>query len=763
MNKKITVKGVVQGVGFRPFIWRLAGENGIKGHVKNTSSGVVIEASGEKNALAKFISGISLKKPPRAEISSVKTENSPPKTYKTFEILKSESLKQNKAAIPADLAVCGDCVSETMSQSDRRHFYPFTNCTNCGPRFSIIERIPYDRSYTVMKSFKLCPDCLREYENPADRRFHAQPNACPVCGPGVWTRVKGRLLRGEKALDHVVRILAEGGLAAIKGLGGFHLACDAFSPKAVERLRKFKDRPRKPFALMSGEPENLGKLLFISRREKKCLNSFRAPVLMLRKKDFKKFAAVSPGLDTAGVMIAYTPLHRVIFKKLAALGFRNPLVMTSGNLRDEPVIKDNEKAEEVFASFDAVLCHDRPIHNRVDDSVCFLDTSGGERLIRRARGYVPESVRLPFESREQALAAGADMKNCFALLRDGEAFLSQHIGDLEEKLNRDFYGETISNMKKLLGIKPSVIVADLHPDYHSRRITDALPGKHVYVQHHVAHVLSVMAETGLKDGVLGVSFDGTGYGPDGKIWGGEFFYIKAGKVERKAHLSYFPLPGGDLCASEIWRSLFSLLYAGGVENKKLLSFFRGAVKVSERNTLMRMIDSGVNSPLTSSVGRLFDAFACLIKRDFYATYEAQGAMELESLVREKPEDFYRFNIVEADGSLQISPLEAVSACLSDSLAGEDEGLMAARFHLGLSVAVAETLSKIRKGTGPAPVCLSGGVFQNRVLTEWVSGELSKRGFKAFFNSKVPANDGGIALGQLYSHLLGIKPAWPGND
>jgi len=752
--KEIKINGIVQGVGFRPFIYKIAIENDIKGWVKNTSSGVIIEAYGKKENIEKFIFDIDNKKPPISIINSIKIRNISFKNLSSFKILKSDNDSKNITNIPVDLAICKDCEKEIFDIKNRRYLYPFTNCTNCGPRFSIVKEIPYDRPLTTMSSFKMCNSCLIEYENSLDRRFHAQPNACSQCGPYVWTEIGKDKLIGDKAIDFIVDKIVNGNIVAIKGLGGFHIACDAFNKKSVKKLRNFKNRPHKPFAIMVNSIKDIEKWIYIKDSEREVLNSYKAPIVMLKKKDIKYFNEVSPDLNTVGVMLPYTPLHKIIFWKLNKLKFSNPLIMTSGNMRDEPIIKDNEKAKIIFKSFDYVLYHNRPIHNRIDDSVVFVDSNDKVRLIRRARGYVPESIKLSLNFKENILSSGGDIKNTFALSRGNEIFLSQHIGDMHEKENQDFYIETIYNMEKLLDITPEVIVYDMHPNYYSSLALKTFKAKHIKVQHHIAHILSVMAEKNLKDNILGVSFDGTGYGYDGKIWGGEFFIIKNKLVKRVAHFKYFPLPGGDICMYETWRILLSIFYA----NRIPIDYLLKNIEKNKIKTILKMIDLNINSPLTSSVGRIFDAFSVLINGDFCSTYEAQGPIKLESLVKNKPKNFYKFDILDENGLYLIETKNSFLECLSDLNKKTDKAFMSEKLHMGIVKLIVNLLIKLRNQSKINTVCFSGGVFQNRILLDWLSDELKKESFDFYFNEKVPSNDGGIALGQIYYYILNLKYA-----
>jgi hydrogenase maturation protein HypF len=753
VRKKILVKGVVQGVGFRPHIYKLAAERALSGWVKNDASGVTIEAEGPAGEVAAFIAEISSRKPAASRIDSVSVSAAKARGKKIFLITKSGGKAPAAAIIPADLALCGDCRRELTDPSDRRYLYPFTNCTNCGPRFTIVKDLPYDRPATTMAPFKMCPACSREYADPLDRRFHAQPNACPVCGPEVELLQGTRRLRGPAALERTAELLIAGRIGALRSLGGFHLACRADGAAAVKRLRSVKRRPHKPFAVMVAGLDEAKALCRVSRLEAAALCSPQAPVVMLRKRALADMAGAAPGLAKLGVMLAYTPLHAALFSLLRAKGYGGPLIMTSGNFRDEPICKSLGEVRSSLSGVAAfTLTHDRAIHNRADDSVAY-EAAGELRLARRARGYVPAAVKLPAGS-GPALACGADLKNTFCLTRGGEAFLSQHIGDLSEPRNQDFFKETLANFERLLKVSPALVAHDLHPDYASSAIARGLPGRKVAVQHHAAHALSVAAEHGLQTPFIALTFDGTGYGTDGRIWGGEFLVFSGKAWRRAGQLKYFPLPGGDIGASEIWRPALALLRQalGPGWRARAGKLFAGLPAA----TVERMIEARLNCPETSSMGRLLDAFSFIAGLRAAATYEAQGPMELESLLAAGPA--YRFGLERKDGQLLLDPAPAVRAALADRLSGKPAGVISAGVHKGLAAAAVKAAAMIAADTGINTFCLSGGVFQNRALLEAVTAGLERRGYKALCNRLVPANDGGVALGQAWYALKGYRPA-----
>ena len=756
VRKHILVKGVMQGVGFRPHVYKLAAEYKLGGWVKNDASGVTIEAEGRAPAVEAFIKAIAARRPAASRVDSLVSRAVAATGERTFSITKSGGKAPAAAIIPADLALCADCRRELLDPADRRHLYPFTNCTNCGPRFTIVKSVPYDRPATTMAGFKMCPDCRREYSDPLDRRFHAQPNACPVCGPSVRLESSGKTLDGPAALERTAELLIAGGIGALQSLGGFHLACRADHAAALEQLRAAKSRPHKPFAVMVPSLAAARKLCAVSDAEAAALASAQAPVVMLRRRA-KKFSEPAPGLSRLGVMLPYTPLHAALFALLAEKGFSGPLVMTSGNFRDEPICKDRpEVAARLKGVASFTLSHDRPIHNRADDSVAY-EAAGELRRARRARGYVPAAVKLAAGG-PAVLACGADLKNAFCLTRGPEAFLSQHIGDLSELKNQEFFGETLVKLRRLLKVSPSVVAHDLHPDYASAALARALPGRKVAVQHHAAHALSVAAEHGLEEPFIGLVWDGTGYGTDGNIWGSEILVVERKGWYRAGHLKYFPLPGGDAGALKAWRPALALLKAafGRDWAPKAGRLFSG-VPAAELRTVERMADAGINSPLTSSMGRLFDAFGFFAGVRSEATYEAQGPMELESLLPARAAGAYKFDLRRVKGMVEIDPAPAVRAAVRDRLAGRPPAVISARLHAGLARTAAEAAAAVALECNLKTVCLSGGVFQNRVLLEGVTAALEKAGFKVYSNRQVPANDGGIALGQAWYALKDFKP------
>jgi len=744
---KLIIKGVVQGVGFRPFIYRIAKELKLFGRVSNTSEGVVVYVNVDEDLLKRFIELIKTKKPPTALISSITYESVDFINFKDFKIEKSAKNKKIEALIPVDLKVCDKCIEDIFNPKDRRFLYPFTNCTNCGPRFSIIKKVPYDRKNTTMKDFKMCRDCKKEYEDPLDRRFHAQPNACPLCGPFVWVITYQGEKKCNDCFDYIARRIISGGIVAIKGLGGFHLACDAFNQEAVKKLREFKRRDFKPFAIMIDDIDDISEMVYTNKTERDILYSVASPIVMLRKKDRSSFEYVSPMLDNVGVMIAYTPLHKILFYFLKKYGFKNPLVMTSGNLRDEPIIKDNDDAIRVFKGFDIFL-HNREIYNRIDDSVVFVDELGNIRFIRRSRGYVPSPVILKMNFKNEVFACGGDIKNHFAVYKDGKVFLSPYIGDLENESNRDFFISSYKSMKKLLGFNPKICLVDKHPNYFSTMIAKELFPKIFSVGHHIAHICSVMAENALVDNVIGVAFDGTGWGDDGNIWGGEFFVIKDKLIKRVAHFKYFKLSGGDLAIKEVYRSFVSFF---GSDKDFVYEFLKDKIDLNRVDIIFSLGEKNINTFHTSSCGRIFDAVGVLVCGDLYSNFEAEVAMKLEHIAYEnRVDERYSFDLTrEKDG--YVIEWEGLVRDIIKDWRNKKSNVISSKFHNSIIYLIKEMVEKLSIEYQINDVCFSGGVFQNRYLLNGILKILGGR-YNIFFNSKTPSNDGCISLGQIYYYL-----------
>jgi hydrogenase maturation protein HypF len=740
---RLTIRGAVQGVGFRPFVFRLATELGLSGWVNNSSQGVFAELEGDHSQVQKFILRIEAEKPPRSFIQSLESSWLDPVGYHGFEIRASDPGGAKTALVLPDIATCSDCVQEIFDPNNRRYRYPFTNCTNCGPRFSIIEALPYDRANTSMRKFTMCERCRAEYEDPRDRRFHAQPNACPVCGPQVelWDQTGRASSLGYDAMVSAVAAIRGGAIVAIKGLGGFHLVVDARNEEAVQRLRQRKHREEKPLALMFHSLGLLQTVCEVSAIEARLLSSAEAPIVLLRRGartiDGSIIGrSVAPHNPYFGAMLPYTPLHHLL---LAELGF--PVVATSGNRSDEPICTDEYEAVERLGDIaDLFLMHNRPIVRQVDDSVARV-VAGRELMLRRARGYAPLPIQLKGPS-PPILAVGGHLKNSVAVTVDRQVFVSQHIGDLATAPALIAFRQVISDFERLYGVQPSVIAADLHPDYLSTRFARESGVPIVGVQHHLAHIFSGMAENELVPPVLGVAWDGTGYGVDGTIWGGEFLKITQSGFERSAFFRTFGLPGGEAAIKEPRRSALGLLYevfgdsVFGMTNLAPVRAFSG----SELAILQTMLKQKLNLPSASSVGRLFDAVASLIGLRQVAGFEGQAAMELEfALDGVEIDAVYPMRFV--DPIIDWEPL--IRAMIKEIRDGVANGEIAAKVHN----TVVEMIVTIAHRAGESRVVLSGGCFQNQYLTERTVRRLREEGFAPYWHQRVPPNDGGISLGQ----------------
>jgi hydrogenase maturation protein HypF len=746
----LKVYGVVQGVGFRPFIYQLARRFQLAGVVRNTSAAVEIEVEGAPAELRSFVQALQDEAPPAARIARVETKEGTLAGYRGFTIEPSLAQAGGYQLISPDLATCPACRDEIFDPANRRYRYPFTNCTNCGPRFTIIEDIPYDRPSTTMRNFVMCPQCQSEYDDPTNRRFHAQPNACPLCGPRLeLLDIRGERVPGDP-LHATAGLLREGRIAAIKGLGGFLLACDATNEEAVATLRKRKRRPAKPFAVMLRDMAEVRDYCQASPDEETLLGSAASPIVLLKLKEAAGLAAgVAPGLRYLGVMLPYTPLHHLMMSDTGL-----PLVMTSGNMSEEPIAQENAEALERLGSIaDYFLVHNRPIAARYDDSVVMHEE--GPRLLRRARGYAPYPIPLAFQA-PAVLACGAELKSAFCLTRDNYAFLSQHIGDLENAETLANFENTIELYERLFRIQPRVLAHDLHPDYlstrYARRRAEENPGLALFpVQHHHAHVASLLAEHGISEPVLGVALDGTGYGTDGAIWGGEFIRADLKGFTRLAHLEYLPLPGGDAATRSPYRTAAGYLYALLGEGALTLDIpALRAIDPGELALLKIQVDRRVNAPLTSSCGRLFDAVAALIGRCERVTYEAQAAIDLEMVAtgfHHYDGRRYLFPVDEANGVRRIRLKALFSAILDDIGAGRSQAEIAARFHHSLAHAIGDMAVLLAKEQGLTSIAVSGGVFQNRLLARLVREALAPSGLRVLNHALVPPNDGCIALGQ----------------
>lgn len=743
VRKRIRVEGVVQGVGFRPFIYRLACERGLAGSVLNDSQGVQIDIEGLQTVVADFLIAIKEELPPLASIGRLEIVECPVIGSDGFSIVKSQSGRSRVAQIAPDSNVCPDCLAELFDPNDRRYRYPFINCTNCGPRYSIVTDIPYDRPLTTMVDFPMCPVCRSEYEDPTSRRFHAQPNACVECGPQLsFAATDGRSAAVADPIAETVQRLKAGEIVAVKGLGGYHLAVDASNDDAVTRLRQRKQRDEKPFALMSFSLERVRQFAEVQNLEERLLTSVERPIVLLRNRDDHRLSkTIAPNNKYFGVMLPYTPLHYLLLQEFDAL------VMTSGNQSDEPIAFENSDAQNRLSGIaDCYLEHNRRIHIRTDDSIARL-LDGEPVMHRRSRGYVPRGVHLPAEQ-VVVLAVGAELKNTICLTRGDRAYLSHHIGDLKNQPVVDAMKQAVGHLQGLLEVKPVLIAHDLHPDYLSTNVAEelsvALPL--VAVQHHHAHLASCLVDNGQVGPAIGVIFDGIGYGSDGHIWGGEFLLGDLRASQRVGHFAYQPMPGGDAATKEPWRMAVSYLQAAYGNELPALPFLQ-QLDSSAVKLLLQMIDKRLNSPLTSSVGRLFDAVAALVGVRNQVSYEGQAALELEMLIEGDEQQAYRFGFDVVDGLLQIDVLPMIKRVVEDVAGEVPASLVSARFHNGMAQLVLEVCQRISAERGRFPVALSGGVFQNRYLTERVAKLLREAGFEVLLHRQVPPNDGGLALGQ----------------
>lgn len=753
---RVTVRGSVQGVGFRPFIYRLATELELTGWVNNTSKGVAIEVEGSQTQLQTFLLQIEQNKPPRASIQSLESSYLDVVGYPKFEIRVSTGGENTALTLP-DIATCKDCLRETFNKCDRRYFYPFTNCTNCGPRFSIITALPYDRANTTMQKFAMCDRCQSEYNNPLDRRFHAQPNACPQCGPHLelWHQNSCLLAFGQHALQQTVEEICRGKIVAIKGLGGFHLVGDARNQETVTRLRQGKHRKAKPFALMYPSIELTKAHCEVSNREAELLLSPQTPIVLLRRKSesYRAIAAaVAPDNPDLGVMLPYTPLHHLL---MSQLGF--PIVATSGNLTDEPICCDDEAFMRLGNTADVFLIHNRPIARPIDDSVVRVIMEQ-EFVLRRARGYAPLPilVNLPLKQLPKILAVGAHLKNAIAFSIHQQVFVSQHIGDLTTVAAYQAFKQAIADFQQLYQWQPSAIACDAHPDYFSTQFAQNSGLPIIPVQHHYAHVLSCMAENNLLENtpVLGIAWDGTGYGLDGTIWGGEFLLIKSlhsqtrdlkTPFQRVAHLRTFRLPGGEKAIKEPRRAAIGLLYE--ILGDALFAMADlapvQAFSAQELKILQRMLQRNINTAIASSAGRLFDAIASLIGLCQYTQFEGQAAMDLEFAIA-ATDECYNFELTTTASPLIVDWMPTVQDVLADLNCKLLPRYIAAKFHNTL----VEMIVAVAQQIGEQRVVLTGGCFQNKYLIERAIQRLTQAGFHPYWHQQIPTNDGGIALGQI---------------
>lgn len=745
---EITVRGVVQGVGFRPFVHRLASRCGLAGWVENTPGSVVIHLEGDAAARTRFRALFRREIPPAARVTRLTVRKAAPSGFPGFTIRASRRHGVAISTIPPDIATCPECLRELADPADRRHRYPFINCTNCGPRFTIVTSLPYDRERTSMAAFPMCAACRKEYGDPADRRFHAEANACPVCGPSLSVRDRGGApLETGDPVGAAAAEIARGGIVAVRGLGGFHLSADATNDEAVRALRERKRREEKPFAVMFPDLPSVRCAARLAAADEAVLCSPAAPVLLLPARPRSPLAqSVSMGLPTVGVFLPYTPLHRMLLDRTC-----RPLVMTSGNATDDPIAIGNEEAlSRLHGIADLFLLHDREVVHRSDDSV--VRRLGGRIYpIRRARGFVPAPVTLR-RSFPDAVGLGGELKSTFCFIRGSAAYLSQHIGDLEQAPARDFYEETYRFFRRFLNARPRAACHDLHPAYFTTAFAERTGAESVFaLQHHKAHIYSALADTGFAGKAAGVAFDGTGYGEDGAVWGGEFFAVDGLEVRRAGHLSYFPLPGGDAAVREPWRTALSLLRAalGPAEAEASARERFPGVPAESIRLVLEALEKKINVAPTSSAGRLFDGVAAICGLCARSSYEGQAPMRLEGAAVRGPVGTYPFRLLEKPGMFTVDWTETIRGAADDARTAVAPGTISRRFHDTMAAIVLEGASRIAESAGARHVILTGGVFQNVTLLSRVLSGLRKRKLTPLIHRRIPPNDGGISLGQAY--------------
>jgi len=762
-RRAVLVRGVVQGVGFRPFVYRLALETHLAGSIGNDTDGVTIEIEGAGEGIDEFLQRLRTDAPPMARIDSVAVLDLEPSGESEFRIVISQVLGSVSTGIPADAATCVDCLRELLDPRDRRYRYPFLNCTNCGPRFTITRRIPYDRPQTSMAAFPMCAACQGEYDDPLNRRFHAQPNACWDCGPKVWlVDSEGNKIAASDPVIACIDRLMDGQIMAIKGIGGFHLGVDATNESAVMRLRERKHRYGKPLAVMVRDIDAVRELCMLSLEEEALLQAPTRPIVLARACESNGIApAVAPGIPWLGVFLPYAPLQHLLFADPRV----HALVMTSANLSEEPISIDNDEARTRLKDIaDAVLLHNREILQRCDDSVAAL-VDGAPQLVRRARGFVPLAVELPMDA-PPLLAVGGHLKSVFALARGRHAYQSQHLGDIENLSGLEFFKESLDHLMRTFEIVPQTVVHDLHPGYLSTAWAKEWAQERglplVGVQHHHAHIAGCMAEHGLEGPVIGLALDGTGYGTDGRIWGGEVLVARLGGFERFAHLEYVPMPGGDAAVREPWRMALAHLRTAGVDVTSSETLTLLGAKERETRLLARMMERGINAPLTSSLGRLFDAVAAVVLNRRVVDYEAQAAIELEGVAVDEPEDSNGYPITIEGGSrekreplrMNVAPLWA--ELFRDLRSGVSKARMAARFHAGVANGFTRAAAAARAATSISTVALSGGVMHNRRLARLLRMKLEAEGFRVYQHRRISPGDGGLSYGQAAAAAAKLK-------
>ena len=742
----VAIRGVVQGVGLRPFIRGLAVSFNLRGQVRNDAAGVIVDLEGPGGSIRGFLAHLLSAPPPLAVIDSISVETAAPTECSTFTVAASDRSGPTTALVSPDAGICAACLAELVTPSNRRHRHPFISCTQCGPRFTIVREVPFDRSRTTMAEFPMCGTCRQEYESPGDRRFHAQPIACPDCGPTLafrWTRSDGDAGKGEVALALAVASLGNGKIVAIKGLGGYHLGCDARNEAAVGRLRNRKHRESRPLAVMVRDLAAARDLATISEGEAGLLTSTARPIVLVsRRADGQLAESVAPNVSTIGLMLPYTPLHHLLVTDCGG-----PLVMTSGNRSDEPIrYQDADALAGLEGIADCFLTHDRAIATRVDDSVV-REARGGPTFIRRSRGYAPRPLRLAAAFPVPVLALGGHLKNTFCLGRGHQAFVSQHVGDLEHPAALVALRDSIGHYQRLFAIAPTVVGHDLHPDYASTRLAETMGLPTVAVQHHHAHVAGCAAEHGVSGPVIGVAFDGSGAGTDGAVWGGEFLLVDGSRCTRLGHLGYVPMPGGERAVREPWRVAAAHLFAAYGPEADTVSLPARTARPREWGLIWQMLERGFQTPPTSSVGRLFDAVAALTGIRDLAAYEGQAAIELETAADRTTARSYPPELLEEGNQLVASPGVIVRGVVDDLKRGRSVAEVAGAFHNAIKDLVVEVVERLAGRTGTRRVALTGGVFQNVLLLERTAEALSTSGLEVLIHRRVPSNDGGLSLGQ----------------
>ena len=740
--KKIVVKGIVQGVGFRPFIYKNATKNNLKGFVNNTSKGVFIEVEGYEEDITSFIEEIKHKPPVLSKVTDIKIIDKEIEGYTNFKIIESKEEEEAITLISPDIAICDDCLRDIRDKNNRRYRYAFTNCTNCGPRFSITKKVPYDRENTTMDVFQMCSECREEYNDPLNRRFHAQPNGCSKCGPRVYICNKeGNKIISNDPIKDIVKEIKNGKIVAIKGIGGFHLACDAKNKEVINELRKRKKRPRKPLAVMMRDIETVKKYCDVNELEERILLGNKKPILLLDKKRNSLLPKELTNYQNGklGVMLPYTPVHHILFSEDIDI-----LVMTSANISGEPMVyKNHEAIEKLKGIADFYLMNNRHIYIPIDDSVSRV-VLGKERVLRNARGYAPKSMEI--KDMAYSIALGANSNNTFAIANNENIFFSNYIGDLANYNTWQHYINSLEHMKGIYKIDPKSYFYDLHPNFYQNELLKEIKTKKIGIQHHHAHIVACMAEHSLEEEVIGIAFDGTGYGIDGKLWGGEFFICDKERFKRLAHLNYVALPGGEGAIREPWKIAISYLY--DIFKEDYAAYVPKHLQEKKHQIITEIIKKDINSPKASSIGRLFDAVAALLGFDAKITFQGEAAIDLENLCCRDDQSFYQYNISLEDGIYIIDCKPLIKSVVIEVIDGIDKELIARRFHNTIIKFTIELCEILRKEYNLSSVVLSGGVFQNEILLINIYKELIKRDFKVYIHEQIPANDEGISIGQM---------------